>query len=230
MFIPTAVRAVFCCLVGFTIATVAAADHYPSFQDAVVRTRVGLSFQADVRKELCVTDGQVATIETALKPIALKYQDGVRKLSGLDPSAAQAAYNTLVKDVVAAAVKAVDGALKPEQAKRLRQIELQQLGPAAYTESDVRQALGLTDIQLKKLRDISDEYERKSNRLKRTASGAQPYRTIPGTDLPRAGEDTMAGVTPVMLRREHALAAKNVLTPEQVNRWYDLVGKPFPAK
>lgn len=58
------------------------------------------------------------------------------------------------EELTAANQKAVADILKPEQAKRLKQITLQQRGAYALYDPEVASALKLTDEQKRKLRDI----------------------------------------------------------------------------
>jgi len=208
----------------------AAAEHYPPFEEAIRSSPAGLCLRPEVRKELALTDAQVATLPQALKPALEAYDAGVKALAGLEPAAARERHQKLAAEARVGATKAIDGVLTPAQAKRLRQIDMQERWPAVLLDPDVQKELGLTDAQKKKLGEVTADYERKSGRLKRGTSGGAAAKTIPGTDIPLAGQDPLTGVTPAMLRKEYALAMKTVLTPGQQTKWDELVGKPFPAK
>jgi hypothetical protein len=223
-------RAVFgvACLV--TLSTTGNAAPFPSFQDSIRTTRPGLCTRNDVQKELKFSEGDARNVENALKPAADAYSSGLAKLAGLDALTARNGHQKLVVAVVADADKALSQVLSREQLVRLRQIDLQLRGPEAFADPDVGKDLELTDAQKKKLGDLKAEFERKMSRYERSTRGGAVTKTIPGTDIPQTGQEDLTGTTPLQLRRGYALAAKNVLTPKQLDKWYDLLGKPFPAK
>ena len=112
---------------------------------------------------------------------------------------------------------------------RLRQLDLQSRGPAAFDDPQVQTALGgVTDEQRKKWAGAKDEYDRKAGKVRREAGGVDTVRRIPGTDLPALGQEVVGDETLLQLRREHALAAKLVLTTDQLNTWYELIGDVYP--
>jgi RNA polymerase sigma factor (sigma-70 family) len=92
--------------------------------------------------------------------------------------------------------------LKPDQAKRLRQIALQAKGPGAFLRDDVKAALKYTPEQEKRLTDAVD--------------GAWDRIRIGGEET--ASEAYTAAMTKLL----------EGLTKEQQKSWDDLTGKPFP--
>jgi RNA polymerase sigma factor (sigma-70 family) len=91
--------------------------------------------------------------------------------------------------------------LKPEQAKRLRQITLQAKGPAALLREDVRRAMKYSQDQEKRLAEVIE--------------GA--WFAI-RTSNESASEAYTAAMTKLL----------DGLTKEQQKAWDDLTGKPFP--
>jgi hypothetical protein len=92
--------------------------------------------------------------------------------------------------------------LKPDQAKRLRQIALQAKGPGAFLRDDVKAALKYTPEQEKTL---ADQVDAAWDQLR--VGGAQT-----------AGEAYDAVMTKLV----------DGLTKQQRKTWEDLTGKPFP--
>lgn len=222
-------------LVVILIATLAlsparAAEKYPPFDDAIAGTPAALLASAEVAKELKLTDRAVGEIRKAVSKVEDKYDAGVKGLTTLEQAKAREAYRKLTADLIAEANLAAVAGLDVLQTKRFKQIELQSRGPAAFDDADVSKALALTDGQKKKLLALKDEFDRKLGKMTRQARGIETEKTIPGTALPQAGQDALTGVTPAALRRDYALQAKNVLSGDQLAKWYDLVGDPFPKK
>lgn len=200
-------------------------DKPPAFEDAIRPTVAGLSAEPAVRTELKLTTDQLEKLTAALAAEEAAYATAV-KATGEKPTAEAVA--KLVTDARATAAKAVNRVLTDAQRKRLRQIDLQDRGPAAFDDQDVQVALAATAEQRRKWGELKDQFDNRLRKLKREAGGVQTARTIEGTDLRRTGEESLDGKTVRDLKKEHWLAAKNVLTPDQLNKWYDLVGDPFP--
>jgi hypothetical protein len=100
--------------------------------------------------------------------------------------------------------------LSPGQMKRLEQISLQALGPAALTNSDVVQALGISDQQKEKLIQLNNRAgERQRKILQSQAKLSAEQRT-----------EEMAKI-----QRRLMEDALGVLTPEQHEKFEKLTGK-----
>ncbi len=83
-----------------------------------------------VQVELNLSDDQKAEIQKAAAAAGDRYRDDLEK--------------------------ATMGALKPDQAKRLKQIEAQSAGLAAFSKEDVQAALKLTDAQKASVKTAAD--------------------------------------------------------------------------
>lgn len=204
-----------------------AADKPPAFDNVIRHTPAGMTTETAVQEELKLSDDQKTAVAKAVTAEGEAFAAGWKKLG--DQPTAEAA-GKLVADARTAANAAVGKVLTEGQAKRLRQLDLQARGPAAFDDPEVQKALGgVTDEQRKKWAAAKDEYERKLAKLKREAGGATTAKTIPGTDIPLAGQEVLGDQkTVAMLKKEHWLAAKLVLTNEQLDKWYELVGDVFP--
>jgi serine/threonine protein kinase len=106
----------------------------------------------------------------------------------------------------------IAGILTPAQFERLRQIALQIHGLHAFREPDIIAALSLTPEQQEQIRNIDRGPPHRPG-----PPGGPPRR--PGPPGRRVRESAEA-VSQVM----------RILTPEQVARWQELVGKPFIAR
>jgi hypothetical protein len=95
--------------------------------------------------------------------------------------------------------------LKPEQAKRLKEISLQRHGAQAYTDTEVAKALALSDTQKDKIKAICSDEEKKMKDIV-------------------AKRDWKARQS---LQKETDEKAAAVLTEEHKKTWGDLTGKPF---
>jgi hypothetical protein len=99
--------------------------------------------------------------------------------------------------------------LKPEQVKRLEQIEVQAKGLAAYTDEKVKKALEITEEQGKKLQALATETMEKGRAAFQDAQG----------DFQAAGEKLRA------IQKEAKAKAHALLTDAQKTKWSELVGK-----
>lgn len=208
--------------------SVAVAADVPASFEAVIRPyRAGLIREDGVAAELKLTTAQRQDIDAKLTREESAYVAAVGKLpaKGEARDAELAKLNQATIERANAAV--LDGLTEP-QVKRLRQIDLQLRGPAAFVDPEVKDRLGLSGEQVAKFAKLKDEFDIKSGRLSREARGVDTTKRIPDTELPSAGQQSLAGATPASLKAEYALSAKNVLTSAQLDKWYELIGDPYP--
>ncbi|MCP6280446.1 hypothetical protein NL459_27860, partial [Klebsiella pneumoniae] len=59
-----------------------------------------------------------------------------------------------------------EGALKPEQTKRLKQINYQFMGIGAFSNKDVQTELKITDEQKEQIKGIVDEYNKDAGEIR----------------------------------------------------------------
>jgi hypothetical protein len=109
--------------------------------------------------------------------------------------------------------KGLADVLKPEQMKRYRQIQLQQLGRMAFAEPDVQSKLKLSDEQVGRIRTINAQPE--SQRREFAQGGGN--RGAMQKKMETLGKDTM----------DKALA---VLSADQKQAWKDITGEPFDVR
>jgi hypothetical protein len=110
-----------------------------------------------VATELKLTDDQKADVKKTTDTVNAKYRDEMTKArQDMD----REKMTEIAKAQNADLDKALAGVLKPEQTKRLKQIEVQVAGPAAFSMEDVDSALKLTDAQKKDIKDVNDSLQK----------------------------------------------------------------------
>jgi hypothetical protein len=171
---------------------------------------VGLLSKEQVRQELKLKKEEAAKLGEALRPIKEKYQTEVKSLQKLPAKEAQEKYTDFRKTILAESHKVIAATLRPEQMKRLKQIEFQQRGPKAFDDPDVQKLLALREDQKAKIKQVADEARQEEERaLRTTGLSYQVMQRIRQQQL----EKTVA-----------------VLTKEQVKTWQELVGVPFTLR
>jgi Spy/CpxP family protein refolding chaperone len=172
-----------------------------------------------VQEELKITEDQVKKIEEASKTVAdLGRQRGElfrdRNLSREDREKKTTELNEKIAKANEELTKNLGTILKPEQTKRLSQIQLQQSirqrGPAALTEEKIQVALKLTDDQKEKIKVIGEEYSTESRALR--------------------GFDQETRQKRAALAQEKLESATKVLTAEQRKAFKEMQGEPFEVR
>ncbi len=173
--------------------------------------------------ELRLSDEQVDRLEAVEAEVQRGHREEADRLARLrdeNIEAVQALWQRRERETR----KAVQNILTPPQWERVRQIETQALGPAAFAEPAVQQELRLTDEQKEAVEKVLAEAER-DQRAARRAS-----RAGGGLAAPFGGRDAEEEA-----KREQAQASQALkklqeqLTPEQKKRWAALVGEPCKA-
>jgi hypothetical protein len=120
----------------------------------------------------------------------------------------------IMKKVEQKSTKLVADVLKPDQRKRLNQIQRQQAGLAAFADPEVQKALDLKDKQKEELKSIAESEQKERRDIFQNAAG----------DFQAAREKIMT------LRKEKMDAAMKVLTDEQKKTYKELLGAPFEVR
>jgi Spy/CpxP family protein refolding chaperone len=111
-----------------------------------------------------------------------------------------------------AAEKLVKETLKPEQQKRLKQIQLQQGGLMAFASEEVQKGLSLTDEQKEKLKTLGSDMQKDMQELRQ------------GGFSPETMQKTRA------LTKEYMGKAADMLTDDQKAKWKEMTGEPFEVQ
>jgi Spy/CpxP family protein refolding chaperone len=168
-----------------------------------------------VQKELKLTDDQIAQVKKVSQEVREKFKGEFEKMKDVDKAQRGEKGAELFKKVNDETNKSLASVLKPEQAKRLHQIQLQIGGSEALTEPDVEKALKLTDDQKDKIKTIREDARKDMAELRKDGfkdKGGEAFKK-------------MAAV-----RKETVDKAMAVLTPEQKKIWQELTGAPFEVK
>jgi Spy/CpxP family protein refolding chaperone len=163
--------------------------------------------QESVQKELKLTPDQITKVGDAAK----KQQEARLALPrDLAPEERRKKSEELNKETE----KSVADILKPDQAKRLKQITLQQAGAAAFAREDVAKELNISAEQKQKLNDIQAAARKERQDLFQGGGG-----------LNEESRKKMAEIT-----KNTNEKAMSVLTAEQKTKWNEMTGEPFKGE
>jgi hypothetical protein len=169
----------------------------------------GLLQNESVQKELKVDKDQADKLKEAVQKVRDKHMDDFAKLRDLDQAERRTKGQELARTVSEETLAAAGEVLKPEQVKRLKQIELQQAGAQAFGRPDVQRALALTDDQKAKLKESAEETAKQLRELRQGGNA--------GGNREKAAA----------LRKESLEKAQGVLTDDQKKTWKEMTGEPF---
>jgi hypothetical protein len=109
--------------------------------------------------------------------------------------------------------KAVQEILKPDQAKRFRQILLQEQGIQTFFRPEVVSALGITKEQKEKIQAIQEESRKQVKGLRQPGGDREKIQK-------KMAELTKAGAEKVV----------KILTDDQKAKWKEMTGAPFTGE
>lgn len=174
-----------------------------------------------LQEELKVTDEQKEKLTEALKPINEKRREMTQ---GFDFRNASEEERKEMREKQAKlgeeTKKAVEGVLKPEQFKRLKQISYQMMSVNAFNDKDVQAELKMTDEQKEKVKAVVDEYNKDTGEMRRAAmQAAGGDREEMQKQFAEIQKKTSA------LAKEAQEKIEEKLTDDQKKAWKDLVGE-----
>jgi hypothetical protein len=165
-----------------------------------------LANQKSVQQELKLSDEQIKKVAEIGKAMRLKAEDITETVPKERMKKAMEIFKVAEKDVYAM--------LKPEQAKRMRQIALQQQRLArAFENPEVAKVLKLSEEQTKKMREIRESAAKESTKLSEGGKSRDEARKKMA-EFSKATEEKLL----------------KVLTNEQRTRWTELLGEPFKGE
>jgi hypothetical protein len=162
-----------------------------------------------VQKELRLSDDQIKKVAELEKDMLKKHSDDLAKLRELDRSERRAKAEELMEKVSVESKQSLAGVLKPEQDKRLHQLQRQVAGVRAFLHSDVENELKLTAEQKEKIKTISDDAFKEMQELFQGGGRRGSFQKIQ------------------TIRKESVENAIAVLTDEQKKTWKEMTGEPF---
>src|SRR5262245_3299319 len=187
----------------------------PGFGGAMARGGALMILQSeDVQKELKLTDEQKGKVAE----VAKTYRGKIMELINLPEGERAVKANELAKAAADDAKKFKTEVLKPDQARRLRQIELQTGGLAALgADEDLQKELKLSDEQKIKLKALFEEQQKELQELAAGAFGN-----------PKAAKETQEKIA--TLRKENLEKAVALLNDEQKKAWTEMQGPKFEGQ
>jgi hypothetical protein len=163
--------------------------------------------QQSVQEELKLTPEQKKTVEDAsAKQMAARRS--LNELEGEERAQKAAELNKQSE-------KIVDEVLKPEQAKRLKQIRLQQQGIQAFEDPAVVKELKLTADQEQKVKALHEEIDKLRQGVRQQGGGG-------------GREEVMKKMQE--LNKQLTDRAVALLTDEQKTKWKEMTGEPFKGE
>jgi hypothetical protein len=176
-----------------------------------------------VQKELKMDKDQTEKATEAVKKVRDAHMDDFAKLRDLPQEERRGKMQEMTTKINTETEKAVAEVLKPEQLARLKQIELQRAGFAAYTRPEVETALKLTTEQKEKIKTISDEANKEIRELMPMRGGqGGGQRGAGGAGRGGPNAEKIAGI-----RKETTEKIVAVLNDEQKTAWKGMTGTPF---
>jgi len=170
-----------------------------------------------VQEELKVTPEQKEKIDAASKESFSKMGEIFTKFKDLPKEERSEKMQAAMKEINDNAMKEI--ALKPEQAKRLKQIEIQQNPLATFvTNEEVAKELKITDEQKTKLKDLRETSDKDLAEMRKSGGGGKG-------GFNKEAQEKMAAA-----RKEASDKALKMLTAEQLGKWKELTGEPFVVK
>lgn len=168
----------------------------------------------DVQKELNLTEDQLTKVREVGQQVREKQKEAFGKLKDLPEDQRRDKAMEIFKSITTETDKALAGVLKPEQAKRLRQLELQQRGAQAFADAEIQKEMKLTDEQKEKIKTIGEDAAKEAKDIFQGAQG-----------------DFQTAMTKMQtLRKETLEKVVALLTADQKKAWKDLTGAPFEFK
>ncbi|MCU0706108.1 MAG: hypothetical protein MUF18_19265 [Fimbriiglobus sp.] len=178
---------------------------------------------ADLQSELKITDEQ----KKGMKELVDKAADLTKKrqeaFTGgqIDREKMQELTQAATK-LAEEAKTSMEKALTDDQKKRIKQIDVQRKGFAAFSDEEVAKAMKLTDDQKAKMKTLGEEMQKARGELARELG-------IGGGGGQRPDPEKMAELTKksAALATETMEKAKKELTDDQKKTWTDLTGPAF---
>jgi len=171
-----------------------------------------LMTQKSVQEELKMSDDQIAKVEKVNKDIREKF--GAEMKDSFKDKEKMA---DLMKKMSAETTKALADVLKPEQTKRLKQIEIQLGGLNALTSDEVSKALSLSDKQISDAKAMAEDLNKDRGEIMKEA----------GKDKDKRAEATEKVAK---LTKETTAKFLDKLSADQKKTYTAMIGEEFKGK
>ncbi len=183
-----------------------------------------------LQDELKVNKEQTDKLTESLTKVREDLKDDVAKLR--DRNLAQDERDKITKKVAEANAKALATVLKPEQVKRLHQIENQQAGIGLFSKEDTQNTLKLTDSQKEEITAINKDLQKDLRELSGGAGAGAPAGGGRG-GAGRGGAGGFGGLDPETQKKRTELQKaaladiQKLLNEKQKAGYKDLTGETF---
>lgn len=167
-----------------------------------------------VQEELKLDEATVAKVKTITDGVREKFKEELEKLGKMDFKARFEIQGKIATASGEAITKEADKLLKPEQLKRLKQIQVQQLGLRVFTTDEYATALKLTDDQKTKVKGLVEDMTKDLTDARKEA----------GKDFKKIGELTTK-ITAAATDK-----ASELLNDTQKTKLKELTGDKFELK
>ena len=168
-----------------------------------------------VQQELKLTSEQSEKLTAMAAEMNKKRTEAMEKFADLDQAERRTKQQELARTMGAESQKEVAKILKPEQLKRLNQIQVQTAGVGAFTNMPrVETALKLTDEQKTKITTITQELGDERRTIMQEMQSDRQGAMKKMAELNKSGVSKIAAL----------------LTEEQKKTWATIIGAPFEMK
>jgi len=167
-----------------------------------------------VQDELKLTDDQKSKVTEVAEKVRDKQSSARESLQNLEGQERFAKQRELTREANAEIQKGLADVLKPEQTARLKGIQYQAMGVAAFEDEELAKALKLTDAQKSDIASIARESMEKSREI-----------------FQNAGDDREGAMTKLRdLRKDSIAKAESKLNAEQKAEYAKIIGAPFELR
>jgi len=166
--------------------------------------------QKSVQEELKLTEDQITKVTEKNKEIRTKFADDLKDKDKRADAAKKMNEET---------TKALADIIKPEQMKRLKQIEVQLGGLAALRNEEVAKAIKLSDKQIADVKGLADDLSKDSAELMKDA-----FTSKDQAKMKEAREKVQS------LNKEATAKFLSGLSAEQKTAYKELVGDEFKGQ
>lgn len=204
-------------LLGLASAGASAQDVPEETRKEIARNLHGpfVVLREDVQDELKLTDDQKEAVEGHLREKIQEYGQFFDSIHGLGKDEHEKKLQAFRKKAQQELSTVLQGTLKENQAKRLQQLEMRQMGVMVLfpSESPFAKDMNITDDQRKQFMQIVQEMQKRIEPLvKEAQSGDDPEEIRPKV---------------MKIRKEHEDRMVAVLNDAQRRQWNEMIGKPF---
>jgi Spy/CpxP family protein refolding chaperone len=204
-------------LAVFALLAVLAAPAYAQPGRGGMGGIANLMTNKSVQDELKLTDEQKEKVKKLSDEAREKFGKDIRQaFMDMDREKAQ----KLQAEQTEFVLKALPDAIKADQLKRLKQIELQVQGVRAFTSEHVQKDLKLNDKQKEQIKTASEEASKTLGELRRELFGARD-------DKEKRDEIQKKIATTT---KEATEKITSYLTDDQKKAWKDMTGEKFEVK